>query len=138
MWMSPNQLFGYLPCHVFNVEVAGFTRDFAMHNDVEKEVAEFFAKMRDVFGAGSFNDLVGFFDQLGQDGQVGLFPVPRTTSRRSQACDDFAQLIEGALAPRWLLFRNELFRHFDSSTMDCLAATAHGAFREDLVRRTFA
>ena len=64
--------------NVGNVEIAFLFADFGVEEDVEQQVAQFFADVHGIVVKEGVAEFVGFFDSVGTKRFVGLFTVPRT------------------------------------------------------------
>ena len=62
-----------------DVEAPFFVSDLGVEEDLKKEIAEFFGKFGVIRGVEGIEDFIGFFDQIGAQGGVGLLAVPGTT-----------------------------------------------------------
>ena len=79
---------------VGNVERAGFARQVGVEQDLQQEIAEFLGQ---ILGASLFDgveDFVGFFDQVGFEGRVGLLAVPGAAAGGAQAGLDGDQVFK--------------------------------------------
>jgi hypothetical protein len=73
---------------VVDGEAAIFGGDLGVEEDLEEEVAELFGEFGVVAGVESVEDFVGFFDEVGAEGGVGLFAVPRTAAGSAETGHD--------------------------------------------------
>jgi hypothetical protein len=70
--------------YVVDGEAAVFCGDLGMEEDLEKEVAQFFGELGVVAGIEGVEDFVGFFDEIGAKGGVGLLAVPGAAARGAE------------------------------------------------------
>jgi len=80
---------------VVDGEAALFGGDLGMEEDLEQEIAEFFGEFGVVAGVEGIEDFVGFFDQVGAKGGVGLFSVPGAAAGGAETGHDSGQFGEG-------------------------------------------
>jgi hypothetical protein len=73
---------------VVDGEAATFGGDLGVEEDLEEEVAEFFGEFGVVAGVESVEDFVGFFDEVGAEGGVGLLAVPGTAAGGAETGHD--------------------------------------------------
>ena len=73
---------------VVDGEAALFGGDLRVEKDLEEEVAEFFGEFGVVVGVEGVKDFVGFFDEVGAEGGVGLFAVPGATAGGAETDHD--------------------------------------------------
>ena len=77
-----------------DVEAVFFVGDLGVEKNLEKEVAEFFSKFGVIGAVECIEDFVGFFDEVGAEGGVGLFAVPRTATGCAKAGHDSDEFFE--------------------------------------------
>src|SRR6266480_6926788 len=65
-----------------------------MHQYEQQKITEFLAKMRVVLSARGLGRFVCLLDERWQQRLVGLFAIPRATTRRAKFRDDVAELRE--------------------------------------------
>jgi hypothetical protein len=73
---------------VVDGEATLFGGDLGVKEDLEEEVAEFFGEFGVVAGVEGVEDFVGFFDEVGAEGGVGLLAVPRAAAGSAEAGHD--------------------------------------------------
>jgi len=73
---------------VVDGEAALFGGDLGVEENLEEEVAEFFGEFGVVAGVEGVEDFVGFFDEVGAEGGVGLFAVPGTAAGGAETGHD--------------------------------------------------
>jgi hypothetical protein len=95
MGMSPNELFAGMARGVLEGEGAAIGGEVGVKDDLEQEVAEFFAEVGVIGIADGVNRFAGFLEESGAEGFVGLFAVPRTTFGRAKEADDGAEAGDG-------------------------------------------
>ena len=93
--MAANHFFVNFGDYVGDAEAAFFVSDLGMEKDLEKEVAKFFSEFGVIGAVEGVEDFVGFFDEIGAEGGVGLFAVPGATVRSAEAGHDSDELFEG-------------------------------------------
>ncbi len=84
--------------YVGDSEAPLFAGDFRMKNHLQEQVAHFFGKFRVVAGIERVENFVNFFNQVGAQGGVSLFAVPRTTLWRAKTLlhgDEFFKPLAG-------------------------------------------
>ena len=74
--------------------IGTFSRDLRVHHYEQEQIAQFFPKIRFVFGADCPGDLVSFLDRRRQERLMCLFAVPRTTVWGTQLRNDVAQFFK--------------------------------------------
>ena len=72
-----------------------FGGDLRVKEDLEEEVAQFFGEFGVVVGVKSVEDFVGFFDEVGAESGVSLFPITGTATGSTQAGHDGSKFGEG-------------------------------------------
>jgi len=73
---------------VVDGEAAVFGGNLGMEEDLEEEVAEFLGEFGVVSGVEGVEDFIGFFDQVGAEGGVGLLAVPGAAAGRTEVGHD--------------------------------------------------
>jgi hypothetical protein len=73
---------------VVDGEAALFGGDLGVKENLEEEVAEFFGEFGVIAGVEGIEDFVGFFDQIGAEGGVGLLTVPGAAAGSAEAGHD--------------------------------------------------
>jgi hypothetical protein len=86
---------------VVDGEAALFGGDLGVEEDLEEEVAEFFGEFGVVAGVEGVQDFVGFFDQVGAEGGVGLFAVPGAAAGGAEAGHDSGKFGESGARVLW-------------------------------------
>ena len=81
-------------------EAAFFLCDLGVEENLEKQVAEFFAELGVVGGFEGVKDFVGFFNKIRAKSGVSLFAVPRAAARRAEARHEGNKLYEGGTDTR--------------------------------------
>src|SRR5437667_12451666 len=94
MRVTPDEFLRYVTDHIVDIESAGFPRDFRVHNNEQKKIAQLFTKICIVFGAHRTRHFVSLFNQRWQQRFVGLLAIPWATARGAQLCDDLAELLK--------------------------------------------
>jgi len=82
---------------VYNVVSQGCQSKY----DMGLKVAEFFGKFGVVAGVEGVQDFVGFFDQVGAEGGVGLFAVPGAAAGGAEAGHDGGKFGESGAGVLW-------------------------------------
>ena len=78
--MAANHFFVNFGDDVGDGEAAFLAGDLRVEEDLKKEVAEFFGEFGVIGAIEGVEDFVGFFDEIGAEGGVGLFAVPRAAA----------------------------------------------------------
>src|SRR5271170_2641841 len=78
MGMPTDQLGGDRFDHVAEFEAALLFRDTGVEDDLQQEIAEFVAQIREIAALDGVGDFIGFLECEGDDRGEGLFKVPRT------------------------------------------------------------
>jgi len=86
--MAANHFFVDFGDDVGDGEAAFFLGDLGMEENLEKEITEFFREFGVVGAVEGIEDFVGFLNEIGTEGGVGLLAVPRATVGRTKACHD--------------------------------------------------
>jgi hypothetical protein len=73
---------------VVDGEAAIFGGDLGVEEDLEEEVAELFGEFGIVAGVEGVEDFVGFFDEVGAEGRMGLLAVPGAAAGGAKAGHD--------------------------------------------------
>ena len=81
--------------NVVDGEAALFGGDLGVEEDLKEEVAEFFGEFGVVAGVEGVEDFVGFFDEIGAEGGVGLFSVPGAAAGSAEAGHEGGEFGEG-------------------------------------------
>jgi hypothetical protein len=68
---------------------------------LEKEVAEFFGEFGVIAGLEGIEDFVGFFDEIGSERSVSLFPIPGAAAGRTEARHDGDESFERGPDSTW-------------------------------------
>ena len=76
------------PDDVVDGEAALFGGDLSVEEDLEEEVAKFLGEFGVVAGVEGVEDFVGFFDQVGAQGGMGLLAVPGAAAGSAEAGHD--------------------------------------------------
>src|SRR2546430_17219438 len=95
MRVTPDEFLGHGTEHIVDIESAGFPGDFRVHNNEQKKIAQFFAKICIVFGTYPTRHFVSLLNQSRQQRFVGLLPIPWPTARAAHLCDDLAESLTG-------------------------------------------
>ena len=85
---------------VVEIETFVFLGEFCVEDDLQEEVAKFFLKVFIVLGLDRSDGLVGFLDEIGDEGIVGLLGVPRTTAGGTKTMHDGAEAVDLAVGLR--------------------------------------
>jgi hypothetical protein len=113
-----------------------FVSDLGVKENLKKEIAEFFSELSIVSGVESVEDLVGFLDEIGPKGGVGLFAVPGASTGGAKTSHDGDEFFEVAAdARRGVPFGRSLMRRTFCARFRRLAtgfARWHGPIREKL------
>jgi len=80
---------------VVDGEAALFGGDLSVEEDLEEEVAKFLGEFGVVAGVEGVEDFVGFFDQVGAQGGMGLLAVPGAAAGSAEAGHDGGEFGEG-------------------------------------------
>ena len=99
MGMTTHHLLVHFPGHVVEGELAGFGRHLRVHGDMEEQVAEFLAQVRDVIAVDGLDEFGDFFDQAVADGAMRLFPVPRAAVGSTESGGGRKQEVDAGHAP---------------------------------------
>ena len=92
MRMPPDHLAGDRLNHIAKCKRILLFRHAGVVNDLEQEIAEFFAEIVEIATRDGVDDLIGLLDGVGCDRRKILFEVPRTTGDgRPQHRHDFEQ-----------------------------------------------
>src|SRR5215469_2307161 len=86
--------------HVGDREARFFAGNLGMEKHLEQKVAQFFGQLGVVGGIEGVEDFVGFLDEVGAKGRVGLLAVPRATARSAETVHDGDQFVEGGAYAR--------------------------------------
>src|SRR5271154_4444782 len=78
MGMPTDQLGGDRLDHVAEFEAALLFRHTGVEDDLQQEIAEFVAQIREIAALDRVGDFIGFLEREGDDRGEGLFEVPRT------------------------------------------------------------
>src|SRR5712692_4561083 len=109
MRMAPDQLVVNLANHVGHREAALFPCDLRMKNYLEQQIAHFLGKLGVVSAFQSFQNFVGFFDEVGSQRLMGLLAIPRASPRRAQSGLNSNELFKPlASAPLFQIRRSNL------------------------------
>ena len=100
VWMAANHFFVDFPDDVGDGETAFFTGNLRVEQDLEEEIAKFFGEFDVVGGVESVEDFVGFFDEIGAKGGVGLFAVPGAAAGGAETSHDSDEFGEGGTGRR--------------------------------------
>lgn len=79
---------------VIEVETFVFRGEFGVEDDLEEKVAEFLLQVFLITGADCGDGFVGFLDEVGDEGFVSLFSVPRAAIGRAEAIHDGAEAFD--------------------------------------------
>src|SRR6266480_2041818 len=77
-----------------------------MHQYEQQKITEFLAKMRVVLSARGLGRFVCLLDERWQQRLVGLFAIPRATTRRAKFRDDVAERRE-IIGDLWSMIRHK-------------------------------
>ena len=83
--MPTDHLLVHLAGDGVEIEMAGFRGHLRMQDDVEKEVAQFLAKVGQVVAVDGLEELADFLDEAVAEGTMGLDPVPRAAVGGAQS-----------------------------------------------------
>ena len=89
--MSPDKFGREMIDDVVDGERSGLSCNLAMKDDLKQHVAQFLLELRHVLLVDGLQNFVGFFEQIGLQGLVGLFPIPRTSVRRPEGGHEIDQ-----------------------------------------------
>ena len=78
--MAANHFFVDFADDVGDVETVLLVGDLRVEEDLEEKIAKFFSEFGVVGGIESVEDFVGFLDEVGAEGGVGLLAVPRAAA----------------------------------------------------------
>jgi hypothetical protein len=93
MRVAADEFLVNLARHVVEIEMAGFGRHLRMHDDVQEQVAQFLAHVREIAavkGVEQFGDLL---DKAIADALVGLLAVPGAAAGAAQPRHRLAQIV---------------------------------------------
>ena len=95
MGVAPHDFLVDAAHDVVDGEAAVLGPDLCVEDHLKEKVAQLFHEF--VFRASfdGFDDLVGFFDQIGPQGFVGLFPIPRAPPLGAELGHDVDKFLEG-------------------------------------------
>lgn len=99
--VAADEFCGDLFVDIVEIEFVGLAGDFAVQEDVEEEVAEFFGERFAVIGVKGFEDFVRFFEQSGSQGSMCLFAIPRAAVGSEQAGDDVGDAFWSTEVGEW-------------------------------------
>ena len=71
--------------HVAEIEGALFLRHAGVEDDLQEEIAQLFAQIRQIAARDGVGDLVGLFQRVGRNGREILRQIPRTAGLRGCA-----------------------------------------------------
>jgi hypothetical protein len=91
MRVPPDQLGGYFPKDLLDIEAAGFARDFRMHDRHKDQIAQFFTKILIVACPNRPSDFICFLNQARKERFVCLLSVPRAAARGPELGHDLAE-----------------------------------------------
>lgn len=97
--MTTYHLLVHFPGHVVESELAGFRRHLRVHGDMEEQVAQFLAEVRDVIAVDGLDKLGDFFDQAIAEGAVRLFTVPRAAVGSTESGGGRKQEVDAGHGP---------------------------------------
>jgi hypothetical protein len=93
--MAPDHLLADRGRDAVQVKRLALGRHLRMHDDVEQQIAQFFAQVRVVAGIDGGEHLVGFLQQRGAQARVRLFAIPGAPARRAKAGRNRPQTFNG-------------------------------------------
>ena len=93
--MAADELFCQAVRHGIEIEGPRLTGDLRVQHGLEQDVAKFIANLGRITAANRIRHLIGFFDDVRDEGGVRLLHVPRAAARRTQAVHDVTQAGEG-------------------------------------------
>ena len=96
MRMTAYHFFVYAGGDVIEGEISVFGGDLCMHDDLEKQISEFFAHVRFFVEIDRFDKFSHFFNHAAAKGAMRLFPIPRASVGRAQSGNGVYQIINGS------------------------------------------
>src|SRR5215472_7580433 len=93
--MTANHLVVNFADDVVDGEAALFGGNLRVEKDLEEEIAKFFGEFGVVVRIEGVEDFVGFLNEVGTQGIVGLFAVPGAAARSAEAGHDRGKPGEG-------------------------------------------
>jgi len=80
-------------------KLTDFAAELRMKNNLQQQIAKFFAKRIEVAVFDCFDDFVRFFDQIGNQRTVRLLFIPRAAN--PQPSHNFNEIVEGMMRRLW-------------------------------------
>src|ERR1022692_2744036 len=74
--------------------MAAFARDLAVEYDLQQQIAEFVAQVRQIAAFDRIHEFIGLLDRVARECRKGLLAIPWAAVGRTQTCHDGEQLLQ--------------------------------------------